>query len=60
MCNNIELISDVDFLKEFERRRTIGVRTISRRSKYYDERITEVILVAGDKENEFKVSLIEI
>lgn len=60
MCNSIELVSDVEFLKEFERRKSIGVRTTTKRSSYYDEIITEVSLIAISKEVEFKVSLIEI
>ena len=60
MCNSIELVSDVEFLKEFERRKSIAVRTTTKRSSYYDEIITEVSLIAISKEVEFKVSLIEI
>ena len=60
MSADIEKMNDIEFLKEFEKRRTIGVQTSRRRDNYSGEMITGISLVARSNGEEYKVELAEV
>ena len=60
MSTDIETMNDIEFLKEFENRRAIAVRTSRRRDNYSGEMITGVSLVARSNGEEYVVELAEV
>ena len=61
MCEkNIANMNDIDFLKEFEKRKTIGIITSRKQDRYSDEMITGISLIARTNGEEYKVYLTEV